>query len=172
MSYQSVLDSWRDDSSFRRFHNSVVVDSDFAGLRWETPALTNDTVSQPYEFVLVSAPNFCKRRTDAVTFSKKFADANGANVLTFPSLGGDATLIVPTPEDDISFYGHLAAFVRGAPESQIDQIWKVIGEAVLAQISDKPIWLSTAGGGVAWLHVRIDSSPKYYHYAPFKKRPA
>ncbi|MGI9175867.1 MAG: DUF6940 family protein [Rhodothermales bacterium] len=24
------------------------------------------------------------------------------------------------------------------------------------------MWLSTAGGGVSWLHVRLDSRPKYY----------
>ncbi len=28
---------------------------------------------------------------------------------------------------------------------------------------------STAGGGVSWLHVRLDSWPKYYGYAPYKQ---
>ncbi len=41
-------------------------------------------------------------------------------------------------------------------------------EYVLGMISDRPIWLSTAGGGVAWLHVRLDSTPKYYGYAPYR----
>lgn len=31
------------------------------------------------------------------------------------------------------------------------------------------IWLSTAGISTAWLHVRLDSAPKYYQYAPFRK---
>ncbi len=31
-------------------------------------------------------------------------------------------------------------------------------------------WLNTEGGGVAWLHVRIDQRPKYYHYAPYKTK--
>ena len=27
----------------------------------------------------------------------------------------------------------------------------------------QPTWLSTEGSGVPWLHVRLDSYPKYYH---------
>mmetsp|Transcript_9405 Transcript_9405/g.21189 ORF Transcript_9405/g.21189 Transcript_9405/m.21189 type:complete len:541 (+) Transcript_9405:444-2066(+) len=30
-----------------------------------------------------------------------------------------------------------------------------------------PVWLSTSGMGVPWLHVRLDSSPKYYTYHGF-----
>jgi len=36
------------------------------------------------------------------------------------------------------------------------------------QISDRPTWLSTAGLGVYWLHLRLDSRPKYYRYQPYK----
>ena len=30
-----------------------------------------------------------------------------------------------------------------------------------------PTWLSTAGMGVSWLHVRLDSQPKYYGFAAY-----
>ena len=33
---------------------------------------------------------------------------------------------------------------------------------------NKLLWLSTHGKGVAWLHVRIDDSPKYISYIPYK----
>ena len=32
-----------------------------------------------------------------------------------------------------------------------------------------PTWVSTAGGGVAWLHVRLDSAPKYYTHRPYTR---
>lgn len=32
-----------------------------------------------------------------------------------------------------------------------------------------PLWVSTSGLGVSWLHVRLDSRPKYYTYAPYKQ---
>ena len=34
--------------------------------------------------------------------------------------------------------------------------------------NNDPIWFSTSGSGVAWLHFRLDSRPKYYTYKPFK----
>ena len=34
--------------------------------------------------------------------------------------------------------------------------------------NNEPIWFSTSGSGVAWLHFRLDSRPKYYTYKPFK----
>jgi hypothetical protein len=37
------------------------------------------------------------------------------------------------------------------------------------RVSAKPVWLSTAGGGVAWLHVRLDDRPKYYAHAPYRR---
>ena len=39
-----------------------------------------------------------------------------------------------------------------------------------ARIDAHPVWLSTAGHGVAWLHVRLDSQPKYYRYRPYVSR--
>jgi len=36
------------------------------------------------------------------------------------------------------------------------------------RLSSRPVWLSTAGGGVSWLHVRLDDRPKYYHHAAYR----
>ncbi len=65
-------------------------------------------------------------------------------------------------------YGHLAAFIRNAPDSQKDALWRVIGATMQQHVSDYPLWLNTAGGGIAWLHVRLDSRPKYYGFRPYK----
>ena len=35
-----------------------------------------------------------------------------------------------------------------------------------ARIDSNPLWLSTLGLGVAWVHIRLDRTPKYYQYAP------
>ena len=34
--------------------------------------------------------------------------------------------------------------------------------------SQRPLWLSTNGLGVAWLHARIDARPKYYSHRPYR----
>ena len=32
------------------------------------------------------------------------------------------------------------------------------------RVSASPLWLSTAGMGVSWLHLRLDSRPKNYRH--------
>src|SRR5438445_13888132 len=57
--------------------------------------------------------------------------------------------------------------MRKAPATQIDQLWSAIKQAVDSHLSERPIWLSTAGLGVSWLHIRTDSRPNYYRHKPY-----
>jgi hypothetical protein len=91
-------------------------------------------------------------------------------VLAFPNLGRDAVLVVPCPSGPPASYVHLAAFVRQAPAPQVHELWRAVGAAMGARLSEKPVWLNTAGMGVSWLHVRLDSQPKYYGFEPYRKR--
>ena len=55
------------------------------------------------------------------------------------------------------------------PAAVRHDVLRVLGDAVHEKISDAPLWVSTNGAGVAWLHVRLDSTPKYYSYRPYTK---
>ena len=170
MTFAQALHALRNDACFRSWFSDLLAKCPFSAFRWETPALSLTTIDRPFEFVLLSAPGFASRRTDAVTYEEYFTDDDtNHGIVTFANLGSDATLIVPSPRTDRNAYGHLAAFMRHAPESQRDSFWRVVGKTVRALVNDHPIWLSTAGGGVAWLHVRVDSHPKYYGYSPYKR---
>jgi hypothetical protein len=170
LTYAQVLTLWVGDTEFRKYFTALLADSPFAGFRWETPALTSANATRPFEFVLLNSPEFCSRQTDANTYNGYFTnDDTDDGVVTFANLRGDATLIVPSPRTDDDAYGHLAAFIRRAPATQLDSFWRIVGTAVQTQIIDNPVWLNTAGGGVAWLHVRLDSRPKYYGYTPYKQ---
>jgi hypothetical protein len=73
-------------------------------------------------------------------------------------------------------YTDLANFCRQAPVHQVVALWQRVGEVYSQRLrksnqADGPVWLSTSGMGVAWLHVRLDQRPKYYTYAPYKIRP-
>ena len=94
------------------------------------------------------------------------------DVETFSNLGRDAVMVVPCPVGSDSAYGHLASFTRDAPEPQQHELWKAVGKAMQNRLSDKPVWLSTAGMGVSWLHVRLDDRPKYYGFAPYREPPS
>lgn len=169
LTFSNVLDLWQSDADFRNYYSQLLADSPFDAYRWETPTLTASNVTQPFQFVLLNSPGFCSRQTDQTAYDSYFtADDTDYGVVSFANLSGDATLVVPSPRTDISAYGHLAAFIRHAPNNQIDAFWRIISNAVKSKISHIPLWLSTAGGGVAWLHVRLDSRPKYYGYSPYK----
>lgn len=167
-SFADVLWGWRDDATFRSLFNTLLADAPYTAFRWETPPVTESTASQRFEFVLLDHPGLA-RHPAPEAFAEHWGDAPESGVVVFPNLGGDATLVVPCPVAPHSAYGHLAAFVRQAPEWQCHAFWQAVGDAMAGRVGAKPVWLSTAGDGVAWLHVRLDDQPKYYSYAPFRQ---
>ncbi len=160
-----VLHGWQNDADFRSLFNLLLAEVPFTAFRWETPAVTTATMSQSFEFVLLDSPGLA-RRPDPKAFGMHFSRAD-ADIAVFPNLGGDAVIVVPYPVADLSANGHLAAFVRLALESQCQALWKAVGDAMGRRIEAKPVWLSTAGAGVSWLHVRLDDRPKYYGFMPY-----
>lgn len=154
------------DSSFRSCLTQVLAEEcEFPAYRWETPPVTVSSINRDFEFVLLNSPAL-ERVTDVSAFSEHF---NSQLVVTFPNLRGDATMVVPCPIADHTAYCHLASFVRNGPAPQTDALWQAVGTAMENRIGSKPVWLSTAGMGVAWLHVRLDSRPKYYGHLPYRK---
>jgi hypothetical protein len=165
--FKDVVDAWQADASFREWFNSPLAGVPFTAFRWETPAVTSSTVTRPFEFVLLDSPGLA-RRLEPDAFAQHFAGAK-AGVVAFPNLGGDAILVVPCPIAEPSAYGHLAAFARLAPNEQRHALWQLVGETMARRIGPQPVWLSTAGAGVSWLHVRLDNRPKYYGFGPYKR---
>lgn len=167
-SFADVLRGWQEDAGFRSLFNALLADAPYSAFRWETPPVTNTTLTRPFEFVLLDSPGLAPR-PDPEAFAEHFASAQ-AGVVVFSNLGGDAILVVPCPVAEPSAYGHLAAFVRLAPEPQRHALWQMVGEAMAKRVGVKPVWLSTAGAGVSWLHVRLDDRPKYYGFGPYRRR--
>lgn len=171
----SMRDAFRllaTDAAFRDGIVSALRSAPFEEYFWETPAVTMRSSDRPFEFVLIDAPSFQGVVAEPLGFQEHFSkDSDRDGVVTFENLGRDATLVVPCPLADDGTYAHLAAFVRNGPARQIDALFKSVGEVASRQLSDRPQWLSTAGMGIYWLHVRIDSRPKYYRYGPYKAAP-
>ena len=82
--------------------------------------------------------------------------------------GNDATLVIPLPRGAQDAYAHLGAFARGGSSAQQQALWKGVAAAIVAKVSATPLWLSTAGAGVAWLHLRVDDAPKYFAHGPYR----
>jgi len=123
-------------------------------------------------------------------------DNAGKYSCAFPSLGKDALLIAPKPFDDAaaatktgevkeaggevdpSMYAHLTSFLRHAPSRQVVGTLRHAAGEYLRKMDEldakakagagDAVWFSTSGMGIAWLHFRLDSRPKYYTYGPYK----
>merc|ERR1711933_707289 len=131
--------------------------------------------SCPFEFVILDAPQLANCVADSEAFSEHIAPVSGKETsCIFRNLGGDSTLVAPaqaTPQNQL--YAHIASFYREATVTQRDMQWRALGRAIeehgerLGQ--DATIWVSTSGLGIFWLHMRVDSRPKYYHYSPYKE---
>jgi hypothetical protein len=165
--YSEVIERWQHDETFRDFFLSLLINAPFSAYFWETPAVTRTTINQEFEFVLVDSPQLAKVQANPNAFASHFNNTNKI-IVTFPNLGNDALLIVPCPQAPNLGYTHLAAFVRQAPEQQKHSLWQSVGETLKQQLQDNPIWLSTSGLGVYWLHIRVDSFPKYYSFRSYK----
>ena len=167
LSFSEALDLLTRDSEFRQGLTATLAASNYTGFRWETPPLTHDLLGRPFEFVLIDSPGLAPTPEPAA-FRSYFSRApREIDVLAVPNLGKTATLVIPRQLAEPQNYAHLARFVRGAPPVQVHHLWQCVAETVKSHVSSHPLWLSTAGGGVSWLHVRIEDVPKYYSYRPY-----
>jgi hypothetical protein len=166
--YADVLRAWQGDAGFRTLFNTLLAGAPYTAFRWETPPVTSTMAARPFEFVLLDDPGL-ERRPEPEAFAEYFGAGAGTGVVQFRNHGGDAILIVPCPVAEPSAYSHLAAFVRHAPEVQRHALWQSVGGAMARRVGSKPVWLSTAGAGVSWLHVRLDDRPKYYGFGPYRQ---
>jgi hypothetical protein len=169
MSRARLLSVLRDSGEFADWYSALLADAPWPAFYWENPPLVADQLKRAAEFVLIDAPPLAGMTPDAETFRAHFDDGSG--VVAFPNLGGDALLVAPEPAAEDQAYPHLAAFLRRGPREQRRELWHRTARAVLERIGTEPLWLSTSGTGVAWLHVRLDRRPKYYQHAPYRRAP-
>ncbi len=169
LTYLEVLELWQSDRDFRTFFIYLLSSAKFPAYFWETPPITLSNVTREFEFVLINSPQLAKVKPNPNPFREYFASVpSNTDVITFSNLRNDALLIVPCRISENHTYTHLASFVRKAQESQNHSLWQILGKTIQEQLSEKPLWISTSGLGVYWLHLRLDSYPKYYHFKPYK----
>lgn len=166
ISYHRYLEILKQDTDFREQYNNYLADCVFEAFFWENKPVMQQNLEEAYECTLVKSDFLASVKPDANTFNSYFTSKE--DVVTFPNLGGDAELIVPCPISDHAIYTQIGSFVRNAPDSQIQEFWKVVATEMLKQVGTEPRWLSTSGLGVFWLHARIDSIPKYYQTNEYK----
>jgi hypothetical protein len=164
LSFANVFDLWENDVEFVDFFISLFKQTGYAGFKWETPAISTASVHSTFEFVIHELPR-ATGQPDRDTYAAYFDTETAPDgIVCFKNLNGDALLIVPSPYRKHANYSGMAEFLREAPISQQRGLWGELSRHARLCISNKPIWLSIASGGVYWSHFRIDSRPKYFSY--------
>ena len=169
LTFRQVVENWITNTAFCGFHNQVLSNVPFKAYKWETPVVDVDRFDRPFEFVVLNSPGL-DRKENSTPFKQQFKAAGTENaIIQFDNIGRNAVLVVPIPCGANVNHCHLTSFLSTCRAEEETELWRTVGTAMQQRVSNKPVWLSTAGGGVAWLHVRLDDRPKYYGYQPFKQ---
>ena len=165
ISFDAAIGLLQTSDEFRNFLSEILAQTPYEAFNWECRPVSVENVDLGFEFVVMPSSSLAKQ-ADATAFNEHF---NDDLVVSFANLGNDATLVAPTPQKGKS-YAHFAEFLRTAPKEQIQALWEMTAIEFENNLGMDYAWLNTAGHGVPWLHIRIDSVPKYYQYQEYKKR--
>ena len=106
------------------------------------------------------------QNTDA--FKQHIKESNDNYVTSFLNLSKSSMLVIPMPNKG-KVYTTLKDFMDNAPEKQQQKFWNIVAvKAIEMNEQFGKVWISTHGLGVPYLHIRIDTSPKYYTTRKFK----
>jgi len=166
LTHTEVHHLWVSSPTFALFYSRQLVEPGDNGFCWETPPVTKHNVGTPHEFVVIASDAHAGIRANPAPFSEHFRCTNQP-VVAFQNLGRDGVMIAPVPDGKFDG-GSIGPFLRTATEDQIIALWCETGKQARHKLGKAPMWISTAGLGVNWLHVRIDSQPKYYRYNSYK----
>ncbi|WP_179021957.1 DUF6940 family protein [Winogradskyella forsetii] len=166
INYKEWINLTQNSFEFIHFFIELLKECEFDAYYWEVKPIDEKNLDEKFEFVLVFSSQLSSLKSNITPFKPYFE--KNLEVVSFRNLRGDAQLIIPSKISDENNYTHLAKFIRKAPQHQIIKFWKKVAEDYSKIIDNEKKWLSTAGLGVHWLHVRIDSKPKYYRYTEYK----
>jgi len=168
LSFREMIAGLKDDADFRAFFIGEIAATPNPAFFWETPPLTRETLDRVYEHVVIPSEALERMPVDTRAF-ESILESGERSVATFRNLGGDALLVAPKMLGRNECYGHLGAFVRIAPSEQIHEFFRTVAVAIEEELRTTRgrIWVSTSGLGIAWLHVRLDTYPKYYNHRPY-----
>jgi hypothetical protein len=166
MTFEEVFSGWAADGDFREAYHEFLRQDHREAVFWEHPKVQVSWLDDAYECALVDNDALARLRPNPGPFLQQIREARYTSV--FDNLGGDARMIVPAGEGGVKPYAHLMAFVRSAAPEEWHDFWQKVGEEVLKTVNQRPVYLNTHGLGISWLHVRLDSRPKYYHFRGYR----
>jgi hypothetical protein len=148
-------------SQFRQTIIDLFANYDCDSVYWEFPPYYANAQHLNAEFTFVNTKGFGKANINAFV---EYFDKSINEIVVFPNISKDALLISVSDNKNNEYDSHIMNFMKYHPSVETKHnLLKTIGENMLCHTNNAgPIWLSTSGKGVQWLHVRISTTPKYY----------
>ena len=136
---------------------------------WETSPI-NNKMNNEFDEKFIESDILNKMKQNYLSFEDKIKKTNNKNVLSFYNLSKTSKLVIPYPKKGKKFTT-LKQFMDNASLKQQKLFWKKVVSSIKSMLKkyDK-VWISTHGTGVPYLHVRIDTYPKYYLTKKFRNR--
>jgi len=167
LSFKNVFELWANDSEFVEFYKTELIKLNYQAFCWEHPALKKEFLEKKYECILQRSKPLEHLPINENVFKNYIYEKE--QVADFMNLGKNARLVIPTKKIDKEIYNHMGKFIRLADAEQVNEVFKSIGKIIFEEIETKKlIWLNTAGLGIIWLHIRMDTKPKYYKTKSYK----
>lgn len=171
VSYQRFLEALQSDPAFVDHWIDTLKACPFPHIYWECIVVNQSRLPhQHFECVFTRATALgAISKADPSSFKAHLQKDQKAT--SFFNLSQDTLLVCPnTGSNQAEHFHSLASFTRHAPKAQQHVFWRTVAEKAqqrIQKMGQAPIWLSTHGTGVPWLHVRIASRPKYYHHKAY-----
>lgn len=167
LTFNEVFNLWESNPNFIQFYVSELRNMGLDAFYWEHPALKTIFLENNYECIIQRSIPLETKEINENAFSDYIY--KNEQVVDFMNLGKNARLVIPTKQSEKSIYNHLGKFINYATEEQIIAVFQRVGQKIKEEIEKKEtIWLNTAGLGIIWLHIRLDTKPKYYKTKQYK----
>jgi hypothetical protein len=122
-----------------------------------------------YQEVFIESQSLNNLTQNYTPFLEHINNSQEKYVIVFNNLSGDTRLLIPKPIKNKDFTT-IKDFIDNASETQQVHFWKQVALEIhdMLKHHDK-IYVSTHGTGIYYLHLRLDTYPKYYHTQEFIK---
>lgn len=153
-------------------------DTSFKSYYFQTPDICSLNI--PIEFVLIKTYNLHKKKASWVKYAEYMKrKPRNRHSLSFINLTGTVMLTIPFNKKKDIKYGHIKDYMTYATNEEIYDILLELGIQIekynkmySINIKNKkfcyPLYLSTHGYGVQWVHFRLEQYPLYYNYDLYK----
>lgn len=128
---------------------------------WET-SVAKDGDESRYRVKTKSAARALPMTLPADTSAFKKHLKNKKSPVSFLSKSNPPTLLVVLPNTGKNF-SHIGTFYASSTLTEKRALWKKVAIELEKKLNKSGmVYVSTHGLGVAWLHIRLSGTPKYY----------